>query len=136
MRSLNLLNTLLQNGQIASVTLQEAQILSDKEHVSLKRLQQQPASYLNHYDQLFRHVSLWLLQHGYNLTDYQPHQSLMLVTRQWACEQQLRLMIKRRHALKKRLHLQPPTLAEQNTLRALLTRFESNDTEPCQQTML
>ena len=70
---------LLQMKRIQSVSQLQVELRYQQEMNSLSRLCQQKSSYLNRYDQLFRYITLWLLQHGYDLTDYQPHQTLKAV---------------------------------------------------------
>lgn len=125
------LQLLLSNQQIVPVNTSQVLLLIAKEQQSLAQLQRKPQSFLNHYDQLFRYVSLWLLQRGYALTDHQPHQSLLRINQQWACDQQITNVIKRRHQLKKRLNLQPPSMAEENTLRALLVQLQQQTSQAC-----
>lgn len=131
MNTHQILQALLYNHQIEPVSALDAQQLTLKEHQSLAQLQCKPSGFLNQYDQLFRYVALWLLQRGYALTDHQPHQSLLCINQQWACEQQINNVIKRRHQLKKRLNLQPPSLAEENTLRALLVQLQQQTSQAC-----
>ena len=60
----------------------------------LARLQHIPKpTFLQEYDQLFRWVSLWLLDHGYRLSNLQPHQVLALVCEQFATRAEVREMI-------------------------------------------
>lgn len=132
MSPLQLLQQLQQKQQIEPVSRVAALSCIQQEQASLKRLQQQPGSFLNQYDQLFRYVSLWLLQQGYVLTGHQPHQALLQVTAQWACSQQIRSMINSRHRLKKRINLQPATLLETNTLQALLSQVRVLTLQACE----
>lgn len=121
---MQLLQQLQQSQHIQPVDSVTALPLIQQEKASLKRLQQQPSSFLNQYDQLFRYVSLWLLQQGYSLTSYQPHQTLLQITTLWGCQEQIRFVIKRRHYLKKRINLQPASQLEVNTLQALLSHIQ------------
>ena len=131
MSSKTLIQALIDQHQIRAISLSEKHQLILKENSSLERLIRQRPSYLNRYDQLFRYVSLWLLHQGYALTDHQPHQTLLGICEQWACEQQIRNVIYRRHQLKKRECLQPPTLAEENTLRALIVQVQQQVSQAC-----
>ena len=67
----------------------------------LVRLQRIPKpTFLQEYDQLFRWVSLWLLDRGYRLSNFQPHQVLALVCEQFATRAEVREMIRCRHLMK------------------------------------
>lgn len=74
-----------------------------QEHQSLERLKVQGYSYLNQYDQLFRYISLVVLEAGYDLTNHQPHQVLKMICSLYCPEIEVEAMIKHRHALKKRM---------------------------------
>ena len=96
-----LLIQLQQQGRIQAITVVEAnQRFIDEQH-GLCRLQQRDPGYLNHYDQLFRLISMWLLQQGYELTNLQPHQVLKAICHFYCPELQIEQVIQHRHALKK-----------------------------------
>ncbi|HQZ59670.1 MAG TPA: hypothetical protein PLQ39_08280 [Acinetobacter sp.] len=95
------LHHLQQQGRICRIdAVQKAQRLAQEQH-SLVRLQQRESSYLNVYDQLFRLVSIWLLQQGYDLTNFQPHQVLKMVCRVHFSTLAIESMVQHRHELKK-----------------------------------
>ena len=71
-----------------------------QEQQSLWRLRQRPALFLNSYDRLFRHVSLWLIHQGYQFSPQSPHQTLSCLAEPWLPQPLLRSTIATRHALK------------------------------------
>ncbi len=135
-----LLLSLYNNGQIDLTTTAESFIAQESR--SLQRLRQkmtsvsQPLSakdaYLNLYDRLFRHVSLALLNQGYQLTSKQPHQSLRLIVEQSLSDTQVQHMIAHRHLLKKTEQAQ---LCADSvvTLTKLLANYDHQDSQACQQ---
>jgi len=91
-----------------------------QEQRMLARLQRIPKpTFLQEYDQLFRWVSLWLLDHGYRLSNFQPHQVLALVCEQFATRIEVREMIRCRHMMK--YDGTPPSKAGQLTLVRLIS---------------
>ena len=96
-----LLIQLQQQGRIQAISVAEANQRFMHEQHSLCRLQQRNASYLNDYDQLFRLISMWLLQQGYDLTNLQPHQVLKAICHFYCPELQIEQVIQHRHVLKK-----------------------------------
>lgn len=92
------LNKFLQSGQLVRSSGKEYQV---REQRSLDRLQRLPSrTYLQEYDLLFRYVSLWLVEQGYELTNKQPHRVLTQVCEQFMSHPQVQEVIKCRHALK------------------------------------
>lgn len=92
---------LLQMKRIQSVSQLQVELRYQQEMNSLSRLCQQKSSYLNRYDQLFRYITLWLLQHGYDLTDYQPHQTLKAVCLSHFPNWDIEEVVRQRHLLKR-----------------------------------
>ena len=121
---------LLQMKRIQSVSQLQVELRYQQEMNSLSRLCQQKSSYLNRYDQLFRYITLWLLQHGYDLTDYQPHQTLKAVCLSHFPNWDIGEVVRQRHLLKKGLKLNPESDVDQelqhcvNTFQALLQAYE------------
>lgn len=96
--SYSFLNQFLQSGQLVRSSSIEYQV---REQRSLDRLQRLPfKTYLQDYDLLFRYVSLWLVQQGYELTNSQPHQVLARVCEQFVSRAQVQEVVRCRHALK------------------------------------
>lgn len=98
------LQALLSHQQIA--TLDNTNQLIELEQSSLEKLRSRQLKenyqqFLNGYDRLFRHVSILLLEHGYALTDFKPHQSLRKICQQWQADVAINQMINERHRLKK-----------------------------------
>lgn len=134
-----LLTSLSNSGHIYPITTAKSSIA--QETSSLQRLRQQmntasqPLSakdaYLNLYDRLFRHISLALLNHGYQLTSKQPHQSLRHIAEQYLPDNDIQQMIAHRHLLKKTDHI---TLCEKSvtTLTKLLSHYDHQDSQACQ----
>lgn len=91
----------IQNGQIKPITPTQQCLRINEELKQLQRLKQQPSNYLNEYDQLFRLVSLLLLDHGYDLTNHQPHQLLKQVCHSHCPNTAIEKMIQHRHDIKK-----------------------------------
>ena len=104
-----LLTALRYTHQITPAT--NVRFCMEQEQHSLYRLRQRlldtaaPLSlsqaYLTLYDCLFRHVSMALLNQGYQLTAKQPHQTLRRIIRQSAPDLEVQHMIAQRHTLKK-----------------------------------
>lgn len=94
---------LQQRSHIQPVSDAQKNLRIAQELQSLARLQTQEIGYLNQYDQLFRYVSLVLLEAGYELTNHQPHQVLKMICTLYCSEREVEAMIKHRHALKKRM---------------------------------
>lgn len=72
----------------------------EEERALNRLLKIQPRTFLQDYDVLFRYVSIWLLEQGYVLTNYQPHQVLARVCEQVIDRQQVSELIRCRHELK------------------------------------
>ncbi len=96
-----ILQHLQKQGRICSITTVQMPQRLAQEQQSLNRLQQCESSYLNVYDQLFRLVSIWLLQQGYDLTNFQPHQVLKMVCCVHFPDLAIESMVQHRHELKK-----------------------------------
>ena len=96
-----LFQDLLQCKRIQSVNPQQVEQRFQQENKSLAKLCQHKPSYLNRYDQLFRYITIWLLQHGYDLTDHQPHQTLKVVCLSHLPHKNIEQIIRERHLLKK-----------------------------------
>lgn len=123
---------LTQCGQLKAVPSSAARATAMMQELrSLSRLRQAEPSYLNGYDRLFRHVSLWLLDHGYQLTSQQPHQTLLQITRHWQDSATVTLMIQARHGLKYGEKGEPAECAI-ICLIQLLARFDTADAQACQ----
>lgn len=92
------------NGQILPIS--NIQPLAQQEEANLNRLRNRVTrnlaeQYLNGYDRLFRHISLLLLTHSYELTAYQPHQTLRKICQsRWQANDLVNGMIQQRHTLK------------------------------------
>lgn len=126
-------------GQILLSSNLDAHIYEETR--SLRRLRQQVNSasrpllakdtYLNLYDRLFRHVSLALLNQGYQLTSKQPHQSLQRLLSQHLPNAEVQRMITHRHLLKKtgQVALCAESIA---TLTKLLANYDTQDSQACQ----
>ena len=90
----SVLNQLFQSGQVAASS-------RNYQQRELDRLQRMPRrTYLQDYDLLFRYVSRWLGEQGYELTNKQPHQVLARVCEQFMPREQIQEIIRCRHALK------------------------------------
>ncbi|WP_043971501.1 MULTISPECIES: hypothetical protein [Acinetobacter] len=98
-----ILQQLQQQGRIAVVQPKQQLQRLQQEQQGLLYLQQREIDYLNTYDQLFRLVTMWLLQQGYDLTNHQPHQVLKVVCRIHCPEQIIEPVVQHRHELKKGL---------------------------------
>ena len=96
-----LLERMLEKKRIRSIDAQQLQQRQQQELMSLKRLQQCKSNYLNDYDQLFRYVTLWLLQQGYDLTNHEPHQVLKSICLFYRSDVDIQGFIQHRHQLKK-----------------------------------
>ena len=127
---------LTQRGQLKTVHSSATRATAMVQELrSLSRLRQAEPSYLNSYDRLFRHISLWLLDHGYQLTTQQPHQTLLQITQHWQDPAAVTLMIQARHGLKygeKAESCEVATLC----LIELLARFDAEDAQACQNLLL
>jgi exonuclease VII large subunit len=98
-----LIYQMLEKKRIQSVDAEHVQRRQQQELMSLKQLQQRQLSYLNHYDQLFRYVNLWLLKQGYTLTKHEPHQVLKSICLLHCPDVDIQTLIQHRHHLKKGL---------------------------------
>lgn len=125
-------HSLTKRGQLTAVPSSAARATAMVQELrSLSRLREAEPSYLNAYDRLFRHVSLWLLDHGYQLTSQQPHQTLLQITRHWQDSAAVTLMIQARHGLKYG-EKGEPTEPAVICLTQLLARFDAEDAQACQ----
>lgn len=97
----DLIHQMLEKNRIQSLDTQHLQRRQQQELMSLKQLQQRQPNYLNDYDQLFRNVTLWLLQQGYDLTPHEPHQVLKNVCLFHLPDMDIQGLIQHRHQLKK-----------------------------------
>lgn len=120
----DLYKKLLHKTQIKKVSAIERHQRILQETSQLQQLKQHEPSYLNMYDQLFRHISLVLLKDGYDLTNYQPHQVLKAYCYLHQPMMQVNEMISQRHALKKNM-ISTLCKENQNTLKACLAVFEA-----------
>lgn len=125
------LQALLSHQQIA--TLDNTNQLIELEQSSLEKLRSRQLKenyqqFLNGYDRLFRHVSILLLEHGYALTDFKPHQSLRKICQQWQADVAINQMINERHRLKKSQQA-PLSINNQaiDCLHHLLNLFDEQD---------
>lgn len=98
--------TQLKLERIQSVNQTTALQRIQQEQQQLKKLQTNIPSYLNQYDQLFRWMSLALLQHGFDLTQHQPHQVLKAWLTQFFPQHAIDTLISHRHQLKKKISQQ------------------------------
>lgn len=96
-----ILQQLQQQGCIAVIRPEQQLQRLQKEQQGLLCLQQREVGYLNTYDQLFRLITMWLLQQGYDLTNHQPHQVLKAVCRIHCPEQVIESVVQHRHEFKK-----------------------------------
>ena len=134
-----LLKALCYTDQIKQAT--NVSFCLEQEQQSLYRLRQRmlntlkPLSpeqaYLTLYDCLFRHVSIALLNQGYQITHQQPHQTLRRIVRQSAPDTRVQKMIEHRHTLKKtvRALICKDAVA---TLTKLLNDYDIRDAQACQ----
>lgn len=91
----------------------------EREQQSLARLQRlRPRTYLQEYDLLFRYVSRWLLNRGYELTGKQPHHVLARVCELFMQGPQVQEVIRCRHAMK--YHASMPSPQSIDALSALI----------------
>ena len=97
----HLLSNLHHIGRIVPIHPIQINQRIDEEIYGFVRLKQRYPSYLNQYDQLFRLVTVWLLTHGYDLTNNQPHQVLKAVCLLNCSDWDIEKMIEQRHLLKK-----------------------------------
>lgn len=94
----SVLHQLLQSGHLVAASSESYQ---QREQRGLDRLLRLPVrTYLQDYDLLFRHVSLWLSTQGYELTDKQPHLVLAKICGQLAPRTSVGEVVRCRHALK------------------------------------
>lgn len=98
-----LLEQLIREQRITEIPLDKAELFTQQEHASLKRLQAKPAGYLNSYDQIFRHISILLINQGYALTQFQPHQVFKLVLKYIQPGLPIDAIIQERHRVKKEM---------------------------------
>lgn len=134
-----LLTSLSNSGHIYPITTTESFIAQETRRLQGLRQQMNTASqplsakdsYLNLYDRLFRHISLALLNQGYQLTSKQPHQSLRRITGQYLSDHDIQQMIAHRHLLKKThdAHLCEKSVM---TLTNLLFQYNLQDSQACQ----
>ena len=96
-----LMHHMFEKKHIRSIDAQRLRQLH--ELMTLKKLQHRKQSYLNDYDQLFRYVTLWLLQQGYDLTQHEPHQVLKSICLFHCPDVDIQGFIQHRHQLKKGL---------------------------------
>ncbi len=89
---------LLKQGQLQAIN--DCRGLIAQEQRSLQRLRQKPASFLNMYDRLFRHVCLQLLAQGLAITQHQPHQTLQALLRTYLDQNEIKHLVLVRHAIK------------------------------------
>lgn len=134
-----LLKALCYTDQIKRAT--NVSFCLEQEQQSLYRLRQRllntlkPLSpeqaYLTLYDCLFRHVSMALLNQGYQITHQQPHQTLRRIVRQNATDTRVQQMIEHRHTLKKTVCalICKDAVA---TLTKLLNDYDIRDAQACQ----
>ena len=128
--TLFLLHDLQHSGHLAQA---RSNAYQKREQQSLVRLQRLPArTYLQEYDLLFRYVSRWLLNRGYELTGKQPHQVLARVCEQFACRTQIAEMIRCRHELK--YHGAPISESAMRVLQSLIQHFKSEGAFPTTET--
>ena len=115
--SSSFLHQLVQSGQLISASSASYQ---QREQRGIDRLLSLPIrTYLQDYDLLFRHVSLWLSTQGYELTNKQPHLVLAKVCGQLAPRTSVGEVIRCRHALK--YQGETPTGIAQAALATLLS---------------
>ena len=74
----NILLGLIQQQRLKVISASQQQLRLSNEIQSLAQLKSRSEGFLNAYDQLFRYISIWLLIRGYDLTNNQPHQVLIL----------------------------------------------------------
>ncbi|MCH7306280.1 hypothetical protein MMP74_18185 [Acinetobacter sp. NIPH 1869] len=98
-----ILQQLQQQGRIRKVQSCEKLQRFEQEQEGLVCLQQRQGGYLNLYDQLFRLITMWLLQQDYDLTNHQPHQALKAVCRIHCPDLVIESVVQHRHELKKGL---------------------------------
>lgn len=96
-----LIHQMFEKKRIQSLDAKHLQRRQQQELMSLKQLQQRQPNYLNDYDLLFRYVTLWLLQQGYDLTHHEPHQVLKSVCLFHRPDVDVQSLIQHRHQLKK-----------------------------------
>jgi hypothetical protein len=115
------LNKFLQSGQLVRSSGKEYQV---REQRSLDRLQRLPSrTYLQEYDLLFRYVSLWLVEQGYELTNKQPHQVLAQVCEQFASREQVKEIVRCRHEFK--YYETPPSEFAMASLQVLVDHLKA-----------
>lgn len=105
------------------------------ERASLERLRAQPASFLNSYDRLFRHISLFVLEDGLMLSALRPHQTLTVFCEAILPKEAVKHMILKRHVIKKFGvdDFQILMLEEIAMLCDIIAVFDSNDAEACRE---
>lgn len=114
-----LLPKLLSSGHLLRASAGQGQAHEQRALAALMRVRHR--TYLQEYDVLFRRVSLWLLDQGYILSNYQPHQVLIQVCALFAPREKAREMVGCRHALK--YNREKPSAAGLATLTELLVAF-------------
>lgn len=97
----DVLRLLEQQQRIIRVDQMQKKQRISEEIQNFTRLQEKVSGYLNLYDQLFRLITIWLLERGYDLTNYQPHQVLKGVCLLHCSDCDLERVIQLRHQLKK-----------------------------------
>ena len=97
----NILRLLMQQQRIIDVNEIQQKLRISQELRSLSELQKKHSSYLNHYDQLFRLMCIWLLVRDCDLTNHQPHQVLKAISQLQCPQCDVESMIQLRHQLKK-----------------------------------
>lgn len=102
-----MLKKLNDNGNIQQIKSEQAKKLIKEQQDVLLLLKSRHCKgecvFLNAYDRLFRHITVWLLQRNYNLTSVNPHQTLLSVCSLFANRDDIKKMIHTRHQLKKTL---------------------------------
>lgn len=126
-----MLNKLKKSGNIHCIQSEKAKQLIGEQKDALTFLKNKQCKekwlFLNAYDRLFRHVTIWLLQKNYNLTSITPHQTLLSICSQFADKDDIKNMIKTRHQLKKTLADNVPIPKEDIVLLDyLLSHFNDN----------
>ena len=120
-----LLPKLLSSGHLLRASAGQDQAREQRALAALLSIPRR--TYLQEYDVLFRRVSLWLLDQGYTLSNYQPHQVLVQVCALFAPREKVRVMVGCRHALK--YDREKPSAAGIATLTDLLLAFSCLATE-------
>lgn len=132
----NILNILVKAEQIEPVSDSQKNELITIENNSLNRLRKRQLNsdkeiYLNAYDRLFRHISILILEHNFQLTNYMSHQTLAKICELFSTRESVRLMISQRHKLKKN-QSKLVELENITTLQNILEKFDNFDAEDCE----